>query len=179
MKKSNGLKVFTVLNYLLFVAVILICLLPVIHVIFASVSDPAWVISQKGLIWRIKGFTLNGYKLVFQNRTLLISYLNTFFYVFTSTFIGTFVTVMAAYALSRKEFLLGNTIMFFITFSGAISGRHLCPGAAMQSDHEGENSWRDHAKRWRLWTADKTNGKQVRSHGKGKVIPAPVRNNFP
>ncbi len=122
MKKSNGLKVFTVLNYLLFVAVILICLLPVIHVIFASVSDPAWVISQKGLIWRIKGFTLNGYKLVFQNRTLLISYLNTFFYVFTSTFIGTFVTVMAAYALSRKEFLLGNTIMFFITFTMLFSG---------------------------------------------------------
>lgn len=122
MKKSNGLKVFTVLNYLLFVAVILICLLPVIHVIFASVSDPSWVISQKGLIWRIKGLTLNGYKLVFQNRTLLISYLNTFFYVFTSTFIGTFVTVMAAYALSRKEFLLGNTIMFFITFTMLFSG---------------------------------------------------------
>lgn len=122
MKKSNGYKVFTVLNYLYFIAVILACLLPVIHVIFASVSDPAWVISQKGLIWRIKGFTLNGYKLVFQNRTLLISYLNTFFYVIVSTFFGTFITVMAAYALSRKEFLLGNTIMFFITFTMLFSG---------------------------------------------------------
>ena len=96
MKKSKGYKVFTVLNYLFFIAVILACLLPVIHVVFASVSDPAWVISQKGLIWRIKGFTLNGYKLVFQNRTLLVSYLNTFFYVFVSTFFGTFITELAA-----------------------------------------------------------------------------------
>lgn len=122
MKKSKGYKVFTALNYLFFIAVILACLLPVIHVVFASVSDPAWVISQKGLIWRIKGFTLNGYKLVFQNRTLLVSYLNTFFYVFVSTFFGTFITVLAAYALSRKEFLLGNTIMFFITFTMLFSG---------------------------------------------------------
>ena len=122
MKKSKGYKVFSVLNYLFFIAVILACLLPVVHVVFASVSDPAWVISQKGLIWRIKGFTLNGYKLVFQNRTLLISYLNTFFYVFVSTFFGTLITVLAAYALSRKEFLLGNTIMFFITFTMLFSG---------------------------------------------------------
>lgn len=122
MKKSKGYKVFSVLNYLFFIAVILACLLPVVHVVFASVSDPAWVISQKGLIWRIKGFTLNGYKLVFQNRTLLVSYLNTFFYVFVSTFFGTLITVLAAYALSRKEFLLGNTIMFFITFTMLFSG---------------------------------------------------------
>lgn len=122
MKKSVGYRIFSVLNYLLFVGVILVCLLPVIHVVFASLSDPSWVIAQKGLIWHIKGFNLNGYKLVFQNRTLLISYLNTFLYVFSATAIGTLITVLAAYALSRKEFLLGNTIMFFITFTMLFSG---------------------------------------------------------
>ncbi|MBD5394926.1 MAG: carbohydrate ABC transporter permease [Lachnospiraceae bacterium] len=122
MKKSFGYKVFSVFNYLFFILIIVVCLLPVLHVIFASLSDPAWVISQQGLIWRIKGLNLNGYKLVFQNKSLLISYGNTIFYVFIATSVGMLITVMAAYALSRKEFLLRNVIMFLITFTMLFSG---------------------------------------------------------
>lgn len=122
MKKSFGYKIFSVFNYFFFILIMIICLIPVLHVIFASLSDPGWVISQQGLIWRIKGFNLNGYKLVFQNRSLLLSYGNTIFYVFISTAVGMLITVMAAYALSRKEFLLRNVIMFLITFTMLFSG---------------------------------------------------------
>lgn len=121
-RKSFGYRVFSIVNYLFFVLVMIVCLVPVIHVIFASVSDPQWVTAQQGLIWRIKGFNLNGYKLVFQNRSLLLSYLNTIFYVGTATAIGMLITVMAAYALSRKEFYLKNILMFFITFTMLFSG---------------------------------------------------------
>ena len=122
MKKSLGYKIFSLFNYLLFVLVMAACLIPVLHVIFASVSDPQWVIAQQGLIWRIKGFTLNGYKLVFQNKSLLISYGNTIFYVVSATAIGMLITVMGAYALSRKEFYLRNVIMFLVTFTMLFSG---------------------------------------------------------
>lgn len=122
MNRSLGYKTFSVFNYLLFIVIMLICILPVIHVIFASLSDPMWVMSQHGLIWRIKGFTLDGYKLVLQNKSLLTSYLNTIFYVFVSTGVGMLITVMAAYVLSRKEFLWKNVIMFFITFTMLFSG---------------------------------------------------------
>lgn len=122
MGKSLGYRIFSVINGLFFVCIIIICLVPVLHVIFASLSDPGWVIAQEGLIWRIKGFNLNGYKLVFQNRSLLISYGNTLFYVFTATAAGMLITVMAAYALSRREFLLRNVLMFFITFTMLFSG---------------------------------------------------------
>lgn len=111
-----------IFNTVLFIGIILVCLIPVLHVVFASLSDPHWVQAQQGIIYRIKGFNLNGYKLVFQNHSLLISYANTFLYVFSATAIGMLITVMGAYALSRKDFLWANLIMFAITFTMLFSG---------------------------------------------------------
>lgn len=121
-RKSAGYLIFSAFNYTFFILVILACVLPVMHVVFASLSDPMWVMSQHGLIWRIKALNLNGYKLVFQNKSLLISYVNTIFYVFTATGFGVLITVMAAYTLSRKDLLWKNVIMFFITFTMLFSG---------------------------------------------------------
>lgn len=121
-RKSRGYLIFSVFNYTFFILVILACVLPVMHVIFASLSDPRWVMSQHGLIRRIKGLNLNGYKLVFQNKSLLISYVNTIFYVAAATGFGVLITVMAAYTLSRKDLLWKNVIMFFITFTMLFSG---------------------------------------------------------
>jgi putative aldouronate transport system permease protein len=113
---------FEIINTLIFIAVILACILPVWHVVCASFSDAGWVIGHSGLILRIKGFTFKGYQLVFQNKDLVTGYLNTFFYVITATTLGMLVTVMAAYALSRKDVLFGNSIMFFITFTMMFNG---------------------------------------------------------
>lgn len=114
--------VFVIINTFIFIGVILMCILPVWHVVCASFSDAGWVIGQSGLIWRIKDFTLQGYKLVFQNKDLVTGYLNTFFYVISATALGMLLTVMAAYALSRKNVLWGNAIMFFITFTMMFNG---------------------------------------------------------
>ncbi|MCR4695065.1 MAG: carbohydrate ABC transporter permease [Pseudobutyrivibrio sp.] len=114
--------IFEIFNTILFVGVILICILPVWHVVCASFSDAAWVLSQSGLIWRIKDFTLKGYELVFQNKDIMTGYLNTFIYVVAATSIGMLFTVMAAYALSRRDAIWGNTIMFFITFTMMFNG---------------------------------------------------------
>lgn len=99
-----------------------VCLLPVIHVFFASFSDAHWVMNQTGLIWRIKGFNIEGYKLVFANKDLLSGYANTFFYVIASTALGILLTVMTAYTVSRKDALFANTIMFFISFTMLFNG---------------------------------------------------------
>lgn len=121
-QKTKSRKVFQLFNTCFFIFMIFICLMPVLHVIFASFSDAKWVMSQTGLIWHIEGFNLNGYKMVMQNRSLMISYLNTIVYVFTSTGIGMLATVMGAYVLSRKNFLWRNVIMFMITFTMLFSG---------------------------------------------------------
>ncbi|MBP5305921.1 MAG: carbohydrate ABC transporter permease [Lachnospiraceae bacterium] len=120
--KSVPRTIFNVFNVFIFICVILVCILPVWHVICASFSDAGWVLSQSGLIWRIKGFSLKGYQLVFQNRDIVSGYLNTFFYVITATALGMVLTVMTAYATSRKDAIWGNAIMFFITFTMMFNG---------------------------------------------------------
>lgn len=120
--KSVGSKVFDGINCLFFVAIIVVCILPVWHVICASFSDAGWVMNQTGLIWKIERPNFNGYKLVFANNSIWTGYLNTLIYVFGNTALGMFLTVMAAYALSRKDFLWASPIMFIISFTMLFSG---------------------------------------------------------
>lgn len=120
--KSVGSRIFDLLNHLLFIGVIVACLLPVIHVVFASFSDPTWVMGQRGFILLPHKVTLGGYKQVFSDGSIMSGYMNTFIYVFASTFIGMFITVVAAYALSRKDFIWANTAMLLITFTMLFSG---------------------------------------------------------
>ena len=49
-------------------------------------------------------------------------YLNTFIYVIGTTVLGMFLTVMAAYALSRKDFIWANPLMLIISFTMLFSG---------------------------------------------------------
>lgn len=78
-KTSLARKIFIVFDYLVLIFLAVVCLLPILHVAFASVSDPNWVMNQSGLILKPHGFTLEGYKLVFQTRQLMGSYGNTLF----------------------------------------------------------------------------------------------------
>lgn len=121
-KRSAGKIVFDSFNTLFMLFLMAVCLLPVIHVFFASFSDAHWVMNQTGLIWRIKGFNIEGYKLVFANKDLLSGYANTFFYVIASTALGILLTVMTAYTVSRKDALFANSIMFFISFTMLFNG---------------------------------------------------------
>lgn len=100
----------------------LLCLIPIIHVLFASISDPAALARHSGLVWRPLGFTLKGFELVFNNKFIASGYLNTIFYVVTSTTIGVFLSTMGGYALSRRNLLWGNAIMVFIMITMFFSG---------------------------------------------------------
>lgn len=120
--RSVGSKVFNGINVVFFALIIVVCVLPVWHVICASFSDAGWVMNQTGLIWRIEKFNVNGYKLVFADNRIWTGYLNTLIYVFGTTALGMFLTVMAAYALSRKDFLWASPIMFLISFTMLFSG---------------------------------------------------------
>lgn len=109
-------------DYILLTLISLVCLLPVVHVAFASFSDPAWVMNQSGLILWPHGFNLDGYKQVFANRQLMSSYGNTFIYVVSSTAIGMLITVLGAYPLSKKEVLFSNVLMLFVSFTMLFNG---------------------------------------------------------
>ena len=104
--RSVGSKVFNGINVVFFALIIVVCVLPVWHVICASFSDAGWVMNQTGLIWRIEKFNVNGYKLVFADSRIWTGYLNTLIYVFGTTALGMFLTVMAV-----VMFAVSNPIM--------------------------------------------------------------------
>lgn len=120
--RSFGSRLFNVINIAFFALMMLVCLLPVWHVLCASFSNASWVLNQSGIIWHVSGFNLNGYKLVFNNSSIWTGYGNTLIYVFGTTILGMFLTVLAAYALSRKDFLWANPLMFLVSFTMLFSG---------------------------------------------------------
>lgn len=120
--KTVSYRIFLVFDYILLGAISLVCLLPVLHVAFASFSDPAWVMNQSGLILFPHGLNIDGYKLVFSNSQLMQGYANTIFYVLTATLLGLLITVMGAYPLSKRELLFSNTLMLIISFTMLFNG---------------------------------------------------------
>ena len=120
--KTPAYRVFLAFDYLILGILALVCLLPVLHVAFASFSDPAWVMSQSGLILFPHGFNIDGYKLVFSNTQLMGSYGNTIFYVIAATALGLLITVLGAYPLSKKELLFSNALMLIISFTMLFNG---------------------------------------------------------
>lgn len=121
-KKSPARIGFEIFNYTLAVAASLIFLLPVIHVLCASLSDPNWLNTQAGLILLPHNPSLKGYELVLKNRQLWSGFANTFLYVIGGTALGLFLTIIGGYVLSRKELLWGNAIMLFISFTMLFNG---------------------------------------------------------
>ena len=53
---------FNILNYAFLTFLTIICLYPMLHVLFASVSNPTELIAHQGLLLKPIGFTLSGYQ---------------------------------------------------------------------------------------------------------------------
>lgn len=121
--KSTGYKVFTVVNYMILALLAVVCLLPVVHVFFASISDPQLLKAYTGVVlWPLGKVTWKGYEIVLNNSQIARSYLNTIIYVFSATALGVFLTMMGGYVLSRRDFLWKKVIMVYITFTMMFNG---------------------------------------------------------
>ena len=121
-KKSAGEWVFDSCNYLVMIGLIIITLYPCYYVLVASVSDPTRIYEGSGLLLYPKGFAMEAYKSVLSYSQLWISYANTILYVLAGGFLSTLVTVMTAFALTRRGLPFKNTIMMGILFTMYFSG---------------------------------------------------------
>ena len=122
-KKKLGDLVFDVVVYGIGVFALIITLYPFLYVFSASISGGTAVL--RGDVWLFpKGFSLNSYRIVFDDRTIWRSYYNTLWYTGVGTAMNVLFTVMAAYPLSKKRFFLRNffTLVFIFTmyFSGGM-----------------------------------------------------------
>ena len=123
-KRNLGEGIFQICNGLVLLFVSLVTLYPFLYVIFASFSDPLRLMGNASLLLKPLGFSLGAYKKVFLNPSIYSGYMNTIFYVVVGTLVNILATCMAAYVLSRKQFMLRRvlTIMFIFTmyFSGGL-----------------------------------------------------------
>lgn len=116
-------KVFDIANILIMAILIFIFVWPLLFVLSASVSDPAAV--TLGKVWLFpKGFNLEGYKAIFNYKNIWVGYKNTVIYTALGTTLNLFMTICAAYPLSRKDFMprkaLARIFMFTMFFSGGL-----------------------------------------------------------
>lgn len=120
-RQSRGDVAFEVINTLLLCGVLLVILYPIWFVIIASVSEPTKVLAGKVLLFP-KGFSFNAYKMVFRDSMIMTGYRNTIFYTVFGTVINLVMTILAAYPLSRKDWVGRNfftgIVMFTMFFSG-------------------------------------------------------------
>lgn len=102
---------------LFMIALVLVTAYPFLYVLFASLSDPVTLMQNRGPLFAPLGFTLAAYKAVLENPMILVGYRNTLFYVVVGTAINMAMTILGAYALSRKNVRLKNPVMFMIVFT--------------------------------------------------------------
>lgn len=113
--------VFSIVNYIIVTIVFIIVLYPCIYVISASVSNSADVTSGK--MWLLPtSLNFDAYKMVFQNDMIWVGYRNTILYTLVGTFCSVFVTLFAAYALSRKDLVGRNALTFIFAFTMFFNG---------------------------------------------------------
>jgi putative aldouronate transport system permease protein len=133
-KKTPGRIVFQIINAIILILIALVCLAPIVHVIFASISDPTLLAQNTGLIiWPLSdaehSLTFKGYQIVFANNSLIKGYANTIFYVGIGTFISIMFSSLGAYCVSRKKTLWLKYLMIVITvtmfFNGGLSPTYL------------------------------------------------------
>lgn len=121
-KRSLPEKCFNVFNVIFLGLLAILFIYPMVYVIFASLSDPAELVKHTGILLAPKGFSLNGYKMVFQTPSLGTGYLNTILYVVAGTAVNILLSSLGAYVLSRKRLYIRKALTMAIIFTMYFSG---------------------------------------------------------
>ena len=103
------------------IGVIIICLYPLVFVFSMSISDPLAAARQEVWLWP-KGFSLQSYKLVIDNPDVWTAYGNTLFYTVVGTAFNVIMTILIAYPLSRRSFVIRVPLTLIIIFTMLFKG---------------------------------------------------------
>lgn len=120
-KTSASDRVFYAVVYVVMLFIALIVLIPLLHVFSSSFSNPS-AVTQGKVFLLPKGLSLEGYKAVFRDDSIMRGYTNTIFYTVAGTLINVAMTIICAYPLSRKDLPGRGHLMFFFTFTMMFNG---------------------------------------------------------
>lgn len=116
-RKTRSEKAFDISNGTVLLLLSIIFFVPMWHCLMASFSEPLSLIGFKGLVAFPKGFSLQGYQTVLRNPSIAIGYGNTLFFVIVGTALNVLLTVLGAFALSRRRMMFGRVITLLIVFT--------------------------------------------------------------
>lgn len=100
---------------------LLICIYPLYFILIASISDPVLVNAGRVLLLP-KGILFDGYRRILKYQTIWQGYRNTLFYTVLGTTINVVITIMAGYALSRKDLKGRRFALILFSFTMFFNG---------------------------------------------------------
>ena len=121
-KRSTGSIIFDIVNVGILLLVACVTLYPIVHVLFASVSDSSRLMQHSGLLLRPLGFTTSAYQSVLADSRVFIGYKNTLIILLGGVALNIVLTCIGAYFLTRKNVFWQKPIMILIVATMFISG---------------------------------------------------------
>lgn len=105
-------RVYYFVNQMILFILALIVIYPLYFVVIASISDPDAVLNGEVYLRPVR-ITFEGYKRLFNERSIWIGYRNTILYTFFGTTLNILLTIPAGWALSRPTLPYRKLIMWF------------------------------------------------------------------
>ena len=122
-KLGTSDKVILGIGYTLLGLFVLAIAIPLVYVVIASFMDPN-VLNNQGISFNFKDWTIDAYRRVLENDMIWRGFANSLFYSAAFTLISVFITLLAAYPMSKKEFVGRGffNVIFVITmfFNGGM-----------------------------------------------------------
>lgn len=120
--RETGLDlVFIIILYIILSLILVSLIYPLIFVLSASISDPSAIMAGKVVLFPV-GFTLRAYQAVLAYKQIWVGFTNSLFYTVAGTLVNLFVTILAGYALSRKDLVGRNFFIFLFAFTMLFNG---------------------------------------------------------
>lgn len=133
-------KVFnTSINIITLICVIL-CLFPVLNVLAVSLSSNSAILASKVFVWPV-GFNVESYKSILKDSTMIWSLVYTIIITVVYTVIGMFLTICAAYPLTKTRLKGRNAILLLIIFTMYFSGGLIPDYMLVRNLHMLDTSW--------------------------------------
>ena len=108
--------IFKILSYVFLTIFALMCLYPFVYAVSASMSGRT-AVQESQVVLLPKDIQFEAFSAMFSNNMFWNSYANTLFLTFYGTLWALGVSILGAYALSKKRLLFRKTFNFFLVFT--------------------------------------------------------------
>lgn len=122
---SKGEKIGSAINYFFIALIVLLCIYPFLNVVSISLSSNRAILSGEVTFYPIEP-QLQSFKQILAKRDIWISMRTTLVVVLLGTLLGLFLTICAAYTLSKKR-LKGRVVFSFLILFTMFFGGGIIP----------------------------------------------------